>query len=237
MATYDVIIPHLGLNSDLTAKAMRCLHTIEKYSQDYRVIWIDNGSPEGEFDAILPVLALVPHMLIRNSSNQGFVKATNQGLRFSTAPYIVMLNNDCEAAPGWLEQLRQPFDEDPSIGLCGPLTTDGGWQARYRERNMHATGWMALDPGNMLAFFCCMMSRRCLEQVGYQSEEFAEFGGFGGDDLYCWQAEQKGFRLALQRDLTIAHHRRSTFHTLHSQQESKAMQELALARFREKQRS
>lgn len=233
--TFEIIVPHLGLNSDLTAKAMRCLHTIEKYSTDYKVIWVDNASPQEEFDAIMPVLELVPHMLIRNSSNQGFVRATNQGLRFSTAPYVILCNNDIEAAPNWLEKLRQPFLEDPSVGLCGPLTTDGGWQGNYARQNPSAAGWVALEPGRMLAAFCLMQSRACLESVGYHDEEFVPYGGFGGDDFLAWQAEQKGFLLALQRDLTIVHHRRSTFKTIYREEEHKAMQILALKRFREKQ--
>lgn len=237
MVQYEIVIPHLGLNSDLTAKAMRCLHTIEKYSQDYRVIWIDNGSPQEEFDAIAPVLDLVPHMLIRNSSNQGFVKATNQGLRFSTAPYVILFNNDAEAAPHWLEKLRQPFLDHPVVGLCGPLTTGGGWQGHYARQNPGETGPVVLPPGRMLAGFCLMQSRACLEACGYHDEDFVPYGGFAGDDMLAHVAEHKGFRLALQRDLVIPHHRRSTFHTIHTPEESKAMQELALAKFREKQRA
>lgn len=233
--TYDIVIPHYGVNRELNAKLIRCLCSIREYSGgNSRVILVDNGTPEFTDPLNIPLLLdMMPHVLIRNSKNLGFVKAINQGLQYSTAPYIVMLNNDTIVAPGWLEALRRPFLEDPSVGLVGPLTDDAGWQGRYHRDNPDAKEWVMLPPGRMLAFFCTMISRRCLETVGYQDEAFVPYGGFGGDDHYCALAEAKGFRLALQRDILIHHDRRSTFHTLMTPDESKALQVEALAKFKE----
>lgn len=231
--TYDIVIPHYGANHALNLKAMACLCSIIEFSgDDYRVILVDNGT-DNYFEIVETGLAWMPHVLIRNSKNLGFVRAINQGLQYSTAPYIVMLNNDTIVAPGWLEALRRPFLEDPSVGLVGPLTDDAGWQGRYHRDNPDAKEWVMLPPGRMLAFFCAMISRRCLETVGYQDEAFVPYGGFGGDDHYCALAEAKGFRLALQRDILIHHDRRSTFHTLMTPEESKALQVEALAKFKE----
>jgi GT2 family glycosyltransferase len=236
--TYDIVIPHYGATPALNDKLYRCLQSIEYAADSFRVILIDNGSPY--FDdphsiqyVIDEALTSMPHVLIRNSKNLGFVKAINQGLQYSTAPYVVMLNNDTIVAPGWLDAMRQPFLEDPTVGLVGPLTDDAGWQGRYHRDHPDAKEWVALPPGRMLAFFCAMISRKCLETVGYQDEAFVPFGGFGGDDHYCALAEAKGFRLALQRDVLIHHDRRSTFHTLMTVDESKALQVEALAKFKE----
>jgi len=231
--TYDIVIPHYGVNQELNLKLLDCLMSIAYNSADCRVILVDNGSPDLDIDAIKKDIRPVPFMLIRNSKNLGFVRAINQGLQYSTAPYIVMLNNDTRVRTGWLEAMRQPFLEDPSVGLVGPLTDDAGWQGRYHRDHPDAKEWVALPPGRMLAFFCAMISRRCLETVGYQDEAFVPYGGFGGDDHYCALAEAKGFRLALQRDVLIHHDRRSTFHTLMTVDESKALQVEALAKFKE----
>jgi GT2 family glycosyltransferase len=237
--TYDIVIPHYGVKPELNAKLRLCLYSIAQYSDDYRVILVDNGSHnfEAQEDSVQFVidgtLARMPHVLIRNSKNLGFVRAINQGLQYSTAPYVVMLNNDTFVAHGWLEALRQPFLEDPTVGLVGPLTDDAGWQGRYHRDHPDAKEWVMLPPGRMLAFFCAMISRKCLETVGYQDEAFVPYGGFGGDDHYCALAEAKGFRLALQRDVLVHHDRRSTFHTLMTVDESKALQVEALAKFKE----
>lgn len=236
--TYDVIIPHYGATPDITAKAVRCIETIAEHSplDEMRLIVIDNGSPVEDWYKITGAIraANFPNVVVsRNRTNAGFVVAVNQGLVISTAPYVVLLNNDTEVAPNWLHLLRKPFDEDPSVAICGPLTTDCGWQGRYRERNPNAAGWCVLPPGKMVAFFCAMISRQFLDRVGFQHDAFEDFGGFGGDDYLCELAGNLSYRVALQRDLVIKHYRRTTFKSLHSEETIKEMQESALARFRQ----
>lgn len=227
--TFEIIIPHFGCSPDVTRKAIRCLETVAEHSADYRVIFIDNGTDPHMLTIILETLRGMPHLLVRNRLNQGFVKAVNQGLHLSTAPYVVLMNNDTEAVHEWLPKLREPFS-DPTVGLVGPRTTTrDSWQGRQPD----GQGWRLLEPGRMLAFFCVMMSRKCIETVGYQDEEFVPYGGFGGDDHFCLMAERAGFRLALVQDLIIPHYHRSTFKVLYSDDERAAMQKAALARFHE----
>lgn len=239
MATHDIIIPHFGCSPDITAKAIRCLETVREYSQDYRVIFIDNGTPDAALAPILAILKTMPHVLIRNRTNQGFLKATNQGTHFSTAPYVIFLNNDAEAAPDWLEKLREPMEKDPAIGLVGPLTTDEGVQGPrgWYYKLPKERKWVIVPDGRMIAFFCCMQSRRCLESVGVHDEDYAKFGGFGSDDDLCLKAFRKGFHAAVRVDLLCPHARRTTFHTLMSKESSLDMQKQALALFHEKRKA
>lgn len=238
---FDIIIPSFGCSPDITVKAIRCLETICEHSQDYRVLWIDNGTPGAALAPVLAILDTMPHVLIRNRVNQGFVKATNQGLRFSTAPYVVLMNNDTEAAPNWLEKLREPFEDTAArdamgpVGMSGPLTTTpNSWQGRWPKTKK---GWTHLAKGRMLAAFCLMMSRQCLEMVGFHDESFDQFGGFGGDDLLALTVERAGFELALVQDLIIPHHHRSSFKALYSDETIKEMQAEALAMFHEKRKA
>jgi GT2 family glycosyltransferase len=68
--------------------------------------------------------------------------------------------------------------------------------------------------------------------VGLLDEQFGV--GFGDDDDYCHRAQTAGFRLALVLDLVIPHHHRSTFRTLYSEAEIRAMQQTALKKFQAK---
>lgn len=223
--TYDILIPHFGI-ADTPALAVRCLETIREHSRDYRVIFVDNGG-EG-FDVVRAELERHPHLLIRNTENRGFVRSINQALMLSTAPYVVFLNNDTEAAPGWLEALRTPLDEIRRCGISGPRATDGGWQTRTKIRHT-----AVLPPGWMLAFFCAMFTRACLDDLGPQDEAFAPYEGFGGDDHYCALAQKKGWSLALVGELVIPHKRRTTMRALHTEEEIKALQVAALEKVRE----
>ncbi len=224
---YDIIIPHFGI-ADTPAYAVRCLQTIRQYSRQYRIILVDNGG-DG-WDEVAAELQHHPHLLIRNTENIGFVRAVNVGFMSSTAPYVVLMNNDAEAAPGWLEILRRPLDDWANVGMSGPRSTDGGWQTRTK-----ITHTCVLPPGGMLAFFCTMFRRKMVDEIGLQDEAFVPYAGFGGDDHYCWLAEQRGWRLALCGDLVIPHKRRTTMRAVHGEDAMNEMQVAALAKFREMQ--
>lgn len=230
-ARYDIIIPHYGIvNADVNTNvvAVTCLETIYDYSADYRVIFIDNGGDREDWPYIAAMLAAMPHLLIRNTENIGFVRSVNQGLMLSTAPYVVLLNNDAEAAPGWLDMLRTPLEEIPRCGISGPRSTDGGWQARTPIRHT-----AVLPPGHMLAFFCAMFSRQCLTEVGLQDEAFVPYAGFGGDDHYCAMAQRKNWSLALVGELVIPHRRRTTMRAVYGDERIAEMQRDALAKVKE----
>lgn len=222
---YDIITPSWN-QSELTVK---CLNSIKEHSNNYRVIFIDNCSHKKEFEIVYNVLKTLPHKLIRNSKNTGFVQATNQGLQYSTAPYVVLMNNDTEAVHNWLEKLNEAFIKYPEVGLSGPLTTArNSWQGKWPKRH----GILLLPNSSMLAFFCTMIKREVIEKIGYLDQVFGI--GFGDDDDYCYRAKKEGFRLALIQDLVIPHHHRSTFKKLYSTQEISRMQQKALRTYKEK---
>lgn len=221
---FDIVIPSYG-SGRLTELCVRCLQTIREHSEDYRVILVDNGSPEP--GPVLEELQHHPHLYIRNTENVGFIRATNQGIKVSCAPYIILLNNDTEAIPGWLPRLRAAFDVHKLIGLAGPLTTTPeSWQGKWPPR----PGVHILGGGRMLAFFCVMVKREVFDKIGMLDENYGP--GLGDDDDLSRRAERAGFLLALVQDLRIPHHHRSTFRALYTEAQIKKMQDEAMAKFR-----
>ena len=224
---FDIIIP----SWNQIELSINCLLSIRRFSKqyDYRVIWVDNGSDENVFKCIRGLLQLIPHVIIRNSKNLGFVKATNQGLRFATAKYVVLMNNDTEAVENWLGMLVKPLIYNHGIAATGPRTNaDGSWQGNWEKTK----GMFILPPSAMLAFFCTMFRRSVIDEVGYLDERFGV--GFGDDDDYCHQIKKHGYKLALVQDLVIPHHHRSTFKLLYSAEEIQSMQDRAMDMFFEK---
>lgn len=67
--------------------------------------------------------------LRRNPSNLGFLRSVNAAVSEVTTPYVVLLNNDTEVTPGWLEELLAPFS-DERVGMTGSklLFPDGTLQ-------------------------------------------------------------------------------------------------------------
>ena len=209
---YDIVIPNYVTEAG-RQMVVNCLASIRLYSFDYRLILVDNASPD--FDAIKEELAQHPHLLIRNTENLGFVKAVNQGLTASTAPHVVILNNDTEVVPGWLERLRGALTG--TVGLAGPRSNLNGTLSASLP---YQTSYVLPNP-SMLVFFCVMIRRDVIEKVGLLNEHFGV--GLGDDDDYCRRAQAAGFDLCFVGDLVIFHYHKMTFRTLYSDREIRSM--------------
>lgn len=106
----DVVITAYG-RYDLTAS---CLRHLAAQTLPHRVILVDNGSLDETATAVahdFPDVDIVPF-----PSNQAFAVATNRGVAEGRGDVIVMMNNDVECRPDFLERLVAPFAADPRVG-------------------------------------------------------------------------------------------------------------------------
>lgn len=216
----DIIIPVFN-QIKLT---IICLTSIVENTKNYRLILIDNGSDFDISRQLQIAMAVQSNsLLLRNPTNLGFVRAVNQGLRLSTNKYVAILNNDVEVSPGWAEKLIDPMEKDKSIAITGPLTTtEDCWQGR--EEVVEGPNSLRILPASsMLAFFCVVIRRSVVDEVGFLDERFGL--GFGDDDDYCHRVHRAGFELGLVQDLVVKHHHRSTFRKLYSDDKIKEMEE------------
>jgi len=223
----DIIIP-IWNQSALTVS---CLKSIRSYTKNYRLILINNGSEPDEW---WKIQAEYHHhdncFVINNSENVGFVKAVNQGLKCITSTYVVLMNNDTQAVPQWIEKLQAPFRHQ-QVMLSGPLTTTPeSWQGKYPKGRK---GWIIRESG-MLAFFCTMFRATVFTEIGVLDESFGV--GFGDDDDYCMRVTKAGYKMALVQDLIIPHHHRSTFRKIYDEATIKEMQVKAIEKFKVKHR-
>lgn len=212
------------------ALTVQCLRSIREHTRPgtYRLVLVDNASKPEEFAKVDEELRNHPHLLIRNAENVGFVKATNRGLASCSAPFVVLMNNDTEAVAEWIEKLLEPM-ERPEVGAVGPLTTTPlSWQGRHKP----TPGWRILNTNAMLAFFCTVLRRKAVEEVGLLDEDFGI--GFGDDDDYSARLHEAGWRLALATSLVIPHHHRTSFRARFQEEEILRLQREALALFERK---
>jgi len=108
------------------------------------VIVVDNGSTDASLDLLARDYPWVK--LIQLGSNLGFTGACNAGLRAGRGAVLILLNNDTEVAPTWLEEILAAFSRHPQAGsvACRMLLFD-------RRNIFHAAGDIfAVDgtPGN-----------------------------------------------------------------------------------------
>lgn len=119
-AAYSISIVAYN-NLELTKK---CIDSVVQHSLpgSYELILADNASTDGTLEYFRSLHAqLLPTNLvfIPNKRNLGFVEPHNVALRWATGEFFVVLNNDAEVCPGWLEAMRAKFEKNPNLALCG----------------------------------------------------------------------------------------------------------------------
>jgi len=99
------------------------LESLERQTyRDFEVIVVDNGSTDGTEEHLARRFPDV--RLIRFPENRGFAPAVNAGISEGRGEFIVLMNNDTEAEPGWIGALVRALDEHPEVGSCASRMLD-----------------------------------------------------------------------------------------------------------------
>ena len=191
------------------------------------VVVVDNASSDGTPEMLEHWVTQGPwRKLILNSSNLGFAKANNQGLEAAMGDFLCLLNNDTYVTPGWASTLRTLLQNNPEIGVVGPVTNNIGNEAKIAidyadmaEMTHRAGEYTTRHLGKTLtlpvvAFFCVMLTRDTLNKVGLLDEAFGL--GFFEDDDYCHRVVQVGLRVACCESVFVHHHLSASFDKLPS---------------------
>jgi GT2 family glycosyltransferase len=210
----DIVIP--VWNNEGVTRA--CLTAIQRTTKPpFRVIVIDNGSEPStkEFLYQFEKEAPFPFLRIRNEANLGPVKAANQGLRISNAPYGVILNNDTVVGPHWLDEMLGAAEAHPDIGIVNPNSNSLGrpkpwyfplrafsWWTWFRFRGRFSE--IGLAHG-----FCMLIKRKVYEEIGALDEEFGL--GYYEDFDYCRRAHKRGYRCVKALGAYVHHREHSSF--------------------------
>jgi GT2 family glycosyltransferase len=119
-----------------------CLSSIRetKGSLEIEVILIDNGSTDDSIEVARRGWPGI--MLLEQGRNIGYVPANNLGLKFASAPYVMLLNNDTVVQENCLQQLVQFLDQAGEAGVVSPaiLNPDGTDQGTAKRFPTIANG-------------------------------------------------------------------------------------------------
>jgi len=204
--------------SGLEETTRPCLESIiaNTSADSYELIVVDNASADGTADYLKTFAAQHANVRIQlNDTNKGYAGGNNDGIKLAQGQYVVLLNNDTLVPGGWLDRLLKLFDEQPGVGLVGPVTNSAGNEQRIEleglnEKNFEeiADAYIERQKGvwfttEKLGFFCVAMRRTLLEKIGYLDEKFG-LGMFEDDD-YCMRAKRAGFTFAVVEDCFVYH--------------------------------
>jgi len=96
----------------------RFLPSVVKYSQDVRIIVVDNGSNDGSLELIISQFKEVETISI--GDNKGFCGGYNFALKLIDCQYYVLLNSDVEVTANWIKPLEFILDNDPQVAVVQP---------------------------------------------------------------------------------------------------------------------
>lgn len=219
----DIIIPTCANKEGI----QRCLKSIKKNTKDYRVIVVKNGA---DYDVEADLVLEVPERI-------GFIKATNIGIAASTAPYLCLMNDDVVVTEKWAERLIDLISESDEYMLVSPITNYGtknvdtqtvekfidikypeqkGSVEDYAKKVWEIGGETAAVAADMVPFFCSMLKRSTIEQIGYLCEEFGD--GMGDDDDYCTRIQYEKGLVLIHLGVFVHHDQSVTLRQFHSKE-------------------
>lgn len=102
-----------------------CLDSLLRQSySNFEVVVVDNASTDDSRDLIAQRYSArrpgshIPVRVLPLDSNRGFAGGVNAGIRATDSPIVVLLNNDTEAEPAWLEELVRTLESNPRAGMA-----------------------------------------------------------------------------------------------------------------------
>lgn len=174
----SIIIPTCGSYDDLLKS---CLLSIMEYTDLHNVeIIVVNNTERNIEEATKFARMNLDIKLISYPKKMGFPFAVNRGIEIAQGKYIILLNNDTILLPqpknDWINKLIYPFLIDDKIGITGVF------KKHIPEINR-----------NFILFFCAMISRKVISDIGLLDENLQE--GYADDMDFCIRAEDAGYKI------------------------------------------
>lgn len=187
----------------------------------YEIIVVDNCSTD-ESVALVEEMKQESVRITKLSSNTGFARANNEGIRLSTGEYLLFLNPDTIVHEGSIRDIlnaHKKLSENQKVGILVPqlLNTDGSIQesvsrfpvislqrllpaaSRHTEYGPREIDWARGA--------CFLIKRSTGVELGFWDEDFYLYG----EDLeLCYRYRRKGYPTYYSPQIRVTHHYNQT---------------------------
>jgi GT2 family glycosyltransferase len=203
----------------------RCLPGVVSTTEglDAEIILADNASDDGSAEWVATRLPSV--RIVRHPENWAFCKGNNAVIPHARGRYILLLNNDVEVTPGWLQPLIDTLDRYPTCAAVQPKLLQTADRRRFEYAGasggfLDAFGYpftrgrlfftMEADAGqyddSRLVFWATgaavLLRRDALDRCGLLDERF--YMHMEEIDL-CWRFQRAGYDIRVE-PASVVHH-------------------------------
>lgn len=218
MAFFSIVV--VSLNGE---KALpMCMEALFKTEyQKYEVILVDNGSSDNTSAVVKNGWKDVK--IIRSPKNLGFAGGNNLGIKASRGDWVVLLNDDTEVDPDWLNAFDKAIRKFPDAGILG-------CKLLYPDRKtiQHAGGY--IDPNGLTHHYgygeedkgqhneireCAYVTgaafainRALINKIGGLDDAF--FPIYFEEVDFCRRAHKAGFKTLYVPEAVVIHHESRT---------------------------
>lgn len=212
--SYSIIVVNYNGGS-LIAK---CIESVVRFTDDFELILVDNGSTDG---SDLAIAASHPKIVIlKNRSNIGFSRASNMGILHARGPWIILLNPDTTVTPDWLGNLSECMKSSPRHGIATPklmrpdgtIMDEAGLNFDFSTGYTRGRGAGEVDNGQFngrreipsCSFACAMIRRDVFKEIGLLDEKMFLYYE---DVDFCLRARIAGWKVIYCSESLVYHTR------------------------------
>lgn len=201
---------------------LACLRTLAcQTCQPLQVIVVDNGSTDdsvAQLEAWIGLERSCPttFSLLRSSSNLGFARGANLGIRQALeqgAEFVWLLNNDTECPPDTLRKLVSTATLQPDAGVVGTVlfyhsdpsqvqAWGGGRVSRWWGTASHYLRPTRLQQDSYVTFASVLIRAEVLQQLDLLHEGYFMYYD---DSDFCLRLAKTQWGLAVAADTAVLH--------------------------------
>jgi len=190
------------LNWNTLSYLKKCINSIKKYTKDYELIIVDNGSTEKGTKEYIRKVADKAYFL---SVNIGFSRGNNYGASIASGDFLCFMNSDIVVKDNWLEEMYKTFENNKNCGAVGPLGNPK--KRRINGKTYYFTQYIGQynkdTKVEFLVGFCILIKRELFDEIKGWDEDF--FNGFE-DSWLSLMVRREGLELIVSAKSNIIHY-------------------------------
>jgi GT2 family glycosyltransferase len=136
-------------------------------------------------------------VIVVDDKRQGFSRTVNSGWKLAEGDAMILNDDLLWFQYNWLDTLARALYSDDKFGIVGPSGKSSTKPMCY--------GWPGMSGHEIvdhLPFWCVLVKRAVVEQIGHLDEAFIHYGS---DNFYCRCARNAGYESVWVRDVFLKH--------------------------------